>query len=468
MKSKIIQIKAILIVLLLCCITTSCSIDDIKPEHKLTDENVIRDAKSAQQVLNGIYDLWRQFDLGFFPIHLTALGTTGQIIGSIKGDKGVNNNELPVMNPYLASIYNEHYKIINDANFLIQKLNEGAAKDITETKKNELVAQAKFNRALAYFQLLKYFGQFYDLSSPYGVVIKTKFSTEKEAKARSSVQEVYDLIVKDLKFAVQNGPKNVAHYYAGSLAAKALLSKVDLYIGNYKESATLANEVIHNSEGYTLESSYSAIYNNTYNSSEAIFVLYHSLEEGGSAMDQINRSSYSANFEALADAQVSGTGDLTGAGQGFDPRFLYAYSDATKGQNQMGKYPFFSTTQKNTNFYLRLGEIYLIYAEAEARRTGGDLNAALTALNTIRDRAGVAPKTLTSKKQLLEDIREEKRLELFFETGETWFDLIRYDILGDIDAFSLKPSLTSKTQFTLPIPLKVKTGNKLLEQNPGY
>lgn len=119
-------------------------------------------------------------------------------------------------------------------------------------------------------------------------------------------------------------------------------------------------------------------------------------------------------------------------------------------------------------YYIRLGEIYLIHAEAEARKAGGNLNEAMTSLNAIRERAGVEVYEVTDKTTFLAQVREEKLLELFFENGETWFDLIRYHKLGDISAFAEKSSLTSETQFILPMPLNVLSANNLLIQNPGY
>lgn len=463
MKKIIIKIISIFLVVLG---ITGCSIEEVKPINQLTEENVIRDAESAQYVLNGIYDTWREGEIDYFPLKLAALGVAGQIAGGV----GMNINQVPAENSTLASIYNTLYKIVNESNFLIQKLEAGTADGFSEEEKTRIISEAKFNRALAYFKLLKYFGQFYDLTSSYGVVIRTEFATGIEAKTRSSVQEVYNLIVADLEYAVQYGSDAVPHYYAGSLASKALLAKVKLYTGDYTTAAKLAKEVINNSQGYALESQYSDIFYNTYNSPEALFVLYHSVEEREVRMSIVRVTNFSANLEAIANDQVKGMGDLTGAGKGYDPRFIYAYAEATEGPNMMGKYPFrgFGDSVGNTNFHLRLAEIYLVYAEAEARKSGGVLSAALDALNTIRARAEVMPKELTTKERLLEDIREEKLLELFFENGESWFDLVRYHILGDVNAFEIKPTLTSTDQFVLPIPLKVLTANNALEQNPGY
>ena len=41
------------------------SLDKIEPEHKLTDNNVITDAKSAEAALNGVYLSWRTYRIGW-------------------------------------------------------------------------------------------------------------------------------------------------------------------------------------------------------------------------------------------------------------------------------------------------------------------------------------------------------------------------------------------------------------------
>lgn len=455
-------------------VVTSCSIDDIKPINQLTEENAIRDTESAQTILNGVYDLGREFDVSNFPLYLAGLGNEGRILSNgLSGSQGYNTNEVPVENRYLTNLYNGLYKIINLSNFLIEELEAGKAVDISETKKGEMISEAKFQRAFTYFNLLRYFGQFYDVDSNYGVVLRTEFAKELTTQSRNSVQDVYILIQSDLQYAVANGPVDVEHFYSGSLAAKALLAKVELYLNNFGTAAILAQEVINNGEGYALEADYNSIFQNSFNSSEVIWApLTGPGAEGGTQMDLIARTTFSENLRSLADAQVglADDGDLTEAGSGYDPRFNFAYADDNQGQNQQGKYPFGSLagSQNNTIYHLRMGEIYLIHAEAEARRQGGDLDAALESLNAIRTRAGVDGKMLSDKASLLEDIRQEKLLELFFENGEPWFDLVRYDVLGNLDASVIKPTLTSVDKFILPIASQIMIGNKNIVQNPGY
>lgn len=461
-----------IIYLLVIVTVTSCSIDDIKPLNQLTEDNTIRDEVSAQQVLNGIYDLGREHSLSSFPLYLAAYGNEGLITTPLSGSTGFNNNEVPVDNQFLASLYNGQYKIINSCNFLIQGLEADEAVDISKERRDEMIAEAKFQRALSYFNLVRYFGQFYDTNSSLGVVLRTQFSKELTSSPRSTVQQVYEFIQKDLQFAVNNGPVFIDHFYAGRLASKALLAKVELYMGNYDVAATLANEVINNSEGYVLEPNYADIFSKRFYSSEVIFAPFASTGvEGGSTMDLINRTSYNEQLRSTADAQegTDNDGDLSGSGTNYDPRFSFAYSEATQGPNFQGKYPYTvgATSEGNTMYHLRLAELYLIHAEAEVRRNG-DLNIALESLNAIRSRAGVAPKTLVNDSTLLEDIRQEKLLELFFENGESWFDIVRYHSLGNLTASTIKESLTSEDKFALPIPLQVIVGNNSVKQNPGY
>lgn len=471
MKNHIYKISS-LFILFAALLVSSCGIDDITPHYQLTSENTIRDEKSAQQVLNGVYYQARAFDLGFFPLYLAAYGNEGVISGRLTDDTGFNTNEVVPENRFLANLYNGHYKVINSANFLIEELEAGKAKGITEERKMEMISEAKFQRAFSHFSLLRYFGEYYDQSSSYGIVLRTNFSYEYVASPRNTVADTYALIIDDLEYASENGPEFIEHFYSGSLAAKALLSKVLLYQGNFDAAAVLADEVINNNEGYALEAVYADIFENRFHSSEVIFAPFSGPgQEGGSGMNQVSSTSYSETLRVLADKQVGDVNDgsLEEEGSNYDPRFAFSYAEDTKGFNNHAKYPNQSNAgaDGNTLYHLRLADIYLIHAEAVAR-SGGDLTIALGSLNTLRDRAGVTEKQLVDLDVLLEDIRQEKLLELFFENGEPLFDLVRYDILGNLNASDVKPTLNNKYKFILPIPAEVLIGNSNMVQNPGY
>ena len=123
----------------------------------------------------------------------------------------------------------------------------------------------------------------------------------------------------------------------------------------------------------------------------------------------------------------------------------------------------------NTYYFVRLAEIYLIKAEAEARL--GKLDDARKSLKPITDRAGYANDYVfnIADKDLLTLIFEHKYVELCAENYESWYDIVRYHIL-DGEYFSrYKQNLRVKlNHLVLPIPYQAMAGNGALVQNPSY
>jgi len=459
-------------------VMASCDIDDIESNNLLLENTVIVDEASAVNMLNRIYNsgLRNRFYgdgggilnegiveyMSTYDQYIDYLGTTHSNL------VGFNENKVLENDTSIEATYIELYSNINLINFFIELIEHGNA-NVDSERENELIAEGRFFRALAHFNLLRIFGQFYDLNSPLGVVVRLTPKRDNLEAPRNSVQESYNAIIADLQFAVDNAASGRDHFYVSATTARALLAKVQLYAGDYTNAATNALSVINNSDGYGLNPSFDDIFVERYGSETllAAFIGPTGFEEGNqgslfskSIMGPTN------TFIDLADAQdgISNNGS-TDFSTGYDPRFSLAFDSNLPFR----KYPnglSGSSQSVNTIQALRMGEIYLIYAEAEARRSGGVLPNALARLNEIRDRAGVTTKILTDQTTLLEDIRQEKVLELYAETAEHWFDLVRYHALGNIDALSVKPTLTSINQFILPIPINAILGNSLLAPNP--
>jgi starch-binding outer membrane protein, SusD/RagB family len=475
MKSIFTKFRILLTIIAL-SLATSCSIEDVKPLNALTEQNVVKDVASAQLLLNGAYNQWRFDEATAF---LSILGADASPIFSDPKTDGAATNSVRPDNDFVTSYYTQQYAIINQANFLIEALEAGKAKGIAEKQLKEMLSEAKFHRAMAHFHLLRLFGQFYDQSSEFGIVIKTKPTREVEVAARSNVSQSFASIIEDLSFAKANGPVGVRHLRISQTTASALLSKVYLYKGDYTKAATEALSVIDNADGYALEAAYPDIFANRYDSKEVLFVPYvNGALEGNNSFVSPSFTAQSFTLIQLADSQIEGAGDDF-TGEGYDPRYGYTYAFTTSGPNNNGKYPFPLRDQSNSlpasgiaSFYLRMGEVYLIYAEAKARLVNGSAadTDAITYVNAIRARAGVdlAPIASATKAELLMAIREEKVLELFLENGEPWFDIVRYDRLNDLSAVDIKPTITNVNKLIMPIGLSVKAGNSLLIQNPGY
>lgn len=457
----------------------SCKIDDIKPANAITEENVIRDEATARYMLNGVYVKWRGWITGPSGIFQGFLSNEIIPTGAFGEAEGMDVNDVMPDNEFVLGYYTELYSLINQTNWVIESLEAGKAVGMSVVRTNEMIAEAKCQRAMAHFNLLRCFGQFYDFNSKYGIVIRMEPSRGLQIEERKTVQESYNAIISDLQFAVANGPKGVPHTMVSSTTANAFLAKVYLYEGNFLAAEAAALKVINNADGYGLEDNYKDIFLKRFESKETFFSPFANGDtEKNTSMNKIKVTVYSDDLKQLADDQVSGVGNLTGNGNGYDPRFGYVYADNSKGPQANGKYPYFHQDLSNTfpisgltTYQLRMAEIYLIHAEAKARLiTGNTADAvAINDVNKIRLRAGgLNPIAPADKAALLNAIRQEKLLELFAENGEAWFDIVRYDRLGDLTAAMVKPTLTNANKFIMPLPITVLKGNGKLIPNPGY
>lgn len=476
MKTKFIYIFFIS----LSIVISSCSLDDVSVEGQgeILEENLVVDQKSANAVLNRAYTGLRIYEMVKFNSALMVAGTEQLISDDQLGVSGFDaNNVQSKITTVSDDIYSKLYYVINTCNYLVTQLDAGKAKGIDETRKNEILGEAKTLRAFSRFMLLRAFGQFYNVGSEYGIVISNKPVVSEDKLARNTVKESYDAIIEDLTFAVNNSPDVKDHFYVTKTTAKAFLARVYLYQEEYGKAETLSKEII-DENNYPLEDSYSGIYTKRWTSTEVLFAPYvDDYSEKYQGTEVYNDVVFEPTdyFKTLADNQVSAVpGDGFMYSSGYDPRFIFSYQRGEYGDPnyQNPKYNFDSYNEGNTIYYMRTAEVYLIYAEAAARN--GNLSEAVTAINVIRNRANTGISTTSieevasiDKAEILEFVRQEKMLELFLETGETWFDIVRYIDNGNL-TFSVKETLLNKDQLIFPIPLKAMSGNSKLVQNPSY
>ena len=435
-------------------------VDKVKPYYKLEDQTAIRNAQSAEQVLRGVYTQWRAWDLCNF-----------------RSQTGFTDNNVLEDNSIIGNVYNNLYDVINAANFMIEFLENNTVKDLDPARRMEILGEGYFNRAMAHFMLLRYFGQFYDTDSPYGIVLSDKPYREPLAKARSTVAESYKFIESDLDSAILYAPDmpmsnyTPTHAQAGKTTAQALKAKVLLSKGDYVNAALLADEVIQTAGnyGYGLVD-FMSIFSDMFDSPEVLFAPYVSnYEEQCSFI--LDRTTYSSYSQKIADAMDPTPGNKE-TGEGYDPRFAAPFltPDVITTSFKNGKYPHSTNDdgKSNTYYFLRLGEVYYIHAEAEARQGGNHLAAARTSLQTVLDAhvPGVYDVSTIPDNQLLEMIRQHKWIDLLFENQEEWYDMIRYYKHGDLDITTIRPNIKSDKQLILPIPQSAKAGNNLLIENP--
>jgi hypothetical protein len=131
-------------------------------------------------------------------------------------------------------------------------------------------------------------------------------------------------------------------------------------------------------------------------------------------------------------------------------------------------------TNGNQNFYIaRLADVLLL--KAEALVSTGDVSGAMSLVNQVRARAGIASISASSQSDAVDKVLEERLMELAFE-GDRWFDLKRMgkaiqllsqqkDGNGNVLPFA---SNINQNRLLWPIPQDKLDANALLTQNPGY
>jgi len=233
----------------------------------------------------------------------------------------------------------------------------------------------------------------------------------------------------------------------------------------YKEEWALAEEeatlVINNGALYHMEEDLDKVF-----LKEAPSIIWQ-LHPGISGLNTHYASTFIFSSGPPPIAAISS--NLLNAFEVGDQRKVHWIGNVSAG-SQTWYYPY--KYKKNTNtgttqeyaIVLRLEEQYLIRAEARAHQ--GNLIGAKEDMNTIRNRAGLAPTTANTSENLLLAILLERRVELFTELGQRWFDLKRS---GQAQAVLGVLKLGWKsTDKWLPLPETELVLNKNLYQNPGY
>ncbi len=452
-----------LIVLLFGTFTGCETLDglDPQPQQSLSAGEAIKNANDSESALTGSYAFLNTdgYFGRMFPVYGSILsGYLGSTTGTTRDItfQSESNSVRPSDNT-LGNTWDDIYEVANAASNVVERV--GALSDdagFVGSRKNEIIAEAKFLRAMAHFDALRLFGRFWDNSSPLGIPLRLEPGDAINAQLpRSTVSEVYASILSDLDDVIANGPGYSVSYLASREAGQALKARAALYAQDYATAAQLADQVIQGGV-FTLEASYGDIFVNRLNSSELIFAMFSSQTEGSghtffhlSPSSELGAGRYDYGPTAQFTTLIAG-----------DPR-EGASIGVTPDGPEVRKYPNL-TAGDDPTYILRLAEMYFIKAEALAR-SGGDLGQAVDALNTVRARAGLGAITASTGEELLPLIQEERVRELSFEGSHEWFDAIRY---GNIS--TLKPTVVNENQWALPIPDIEVDPNNQLDQNPGY
>lgn len=117
--------------------------------------------------------------------------------------------------------------------------------EFSGNRRAEVLGEIAYLRALAYFNVLVRYCEFWDMNSEYGVVMRNEAPSVSNAlKARSSVADSYQYILDQLEIAIEKAPDWKKLSQASKEAAKALKARVLLYAGKYTEAVAAVNDAI--------------------------------------------------------------------------------------------------------------------------------------------------------------------------------------------------------------------------------
>ncbi len=431
---------------------------------------------TPEQFVTGVYGMFTDWDYAFSFLALTEIISDNADKGSSPSDSGGDKglfDELTFTSTAgsLSAMWARWYKTIGRATLAIEYAESYGLTD--EAYKNRLIGESKFLRAVCYFWLVRGWG---------GVTLQHINNSERATK-----EEVYAFIEQDLTDAIAMLPTSYNNINKGRAtrgAAQGLLSKVYLYQQKWQQAYDAATAVISSSEyGYRLLDDYSMIWRvEGENSSESLFeiqargesiahgVQQYSQTQGArgttgwgwgfniptqNLLDAFNAEGDNIRRDATIIFRNSTLYDGYIVGNTENPMYnKKAYSSANHGA---------SDTDKNIR-YLRLGEIYLI--QAEAANELGMTPQALTALNAVRNRVKLANVTTTNQAELRNAIWKERRLELAFE-HDRWFDLVRTGQAREAMSANGKNFVTGKHEL-FPIPNQQLIDTPSLIQNPNW
>lgn len=445
------------------------NVTDVEPVNKIFEENAITTVQKAQSVLYGCYGQLKGVEyLTYFGGDAALLGLTMKPGPSAGTEKAYFDNDVKPDDYHVDNLYTASYKILNNAAHIIDKTSKLVTDD---PRKEEIISEARFIRALSHFYLLRRYGQFFKQDSKYGITLRDMPLKEVKAEPRADVKTTYDHILADLAYAAEKGPqmldtvagstpsaKRLA-FYATRQAALALKAKVHLYKREYAEAAVAAEAVIKSGK-FKLENEYADIFTKKIiGTQEVLFQLPFDDKQ-----DRNNKAFMYRAYYLPSDYYVN----LMKTDKRYNAAIAVLLPSGAIRNNKFNGSSFNGQTlTADTEYFLRLDEIYLILAEAKARL--GQTDDALKALNAIRRRARMPEISGISGAALLESIRIEKILELGAESGEDWYDLIRYATEGNLKVSDYKPNVQHENRYILPLPLAtVRLSNDVTEQNPGY
>lgn len=434
--------KQILLLFAICLMTGCNNWLNLKPEDERVNEQYWTSKEDVQTTLLSCYNRFRNC-LPYFMVwgelradnlNVNSLDATADM-ELIHGQNITSENDWVEWTPF--------YRVINSANAVIKYASLVLERDplYTETEMKYHLAEAKGLRALAYYYLVRAFREVPLVTEP--------FDSDEQGftMAKSSEQAIWDQIVADLRDALA-APTSYAYtsseYWQNTCrltnwGAATILAEVYLWTGEYALSKELC-ELIISGGRYELQTDWYDIFYPGM-TDESIFELYYDQANAqtNSLFAWFNHGNTNRYFNINSNVPTvlfADDEDIRGEGSSFVAAKSCVWKYVGNGVANTDA----NNTRPNTNrsanwIFYRYADVWLIHAEACAMLAVPDYTAAVSSLNEVRSRAGVAalPTEDSYTQESFLTLLLEERSKEFIAEGKRWFDLLR---LARIDNFS--------------------------------
>jgi len=468
---------------------------DTQPTDNVSSSEVYKSTEGGVSVLNGIYRYMYSYNT--YDRSSGRHDDFGQ--PSIQIMLDVMGDDMPMAISYFYSsdynylytersdysrthmLWNFYYDIINNANGILD--NQKAFKG-EEAEINYVLGQAYTIRAFAYFYLVNLYQQTYK-GSENATAVPIYLSQTTEGNEASTVQAVYDQIIKDIAKGVElletATPKKQHVSHIDVYGAKAIYARIAMQMEDWTTARDMAKAAKAGHYKLMAASEYKSGFNAASNSEwmwgfavnvddNPIYPSFYSHmdpNQGGYGGDLGNFKQISKTLYDKIDAD-----DVRKACFEIDSVFVKnsdnVVTDTTVYYKQ---YKFISTGNFLGDLVQqRVAEPYLIEAEAEYR-LGNEGNAQEVLFQLVSTRNSKYVKSAQTGKDLLDEILLHRQIELWGE-GRRWFDIKRLKIGLDRTTENLNEGLArivklpaGDPHFMFPIPMLETDVNDLIEPN---
>lgn len=477
------SIKKIIIAFLILSGVSSCTkFLDKNPETELDGSERFNEIEDYEFSLLGAYSLFRDRDYyGAFDANSNAFVTLPDLLSDnvYESAESLGNervfsrwqyteDENQIENTWLAA-----YLIIAQANLTLRGIER--FEDTDPGAVNRIRGQALAIRALVHFDVLRYWAEEYDRNSTTpGIPYITVYDYEQKPNRRT-VKETYDQMFEDLYNAmgyfddmdqdINDGDRAMIDQHV----VNALLARIHLYANQPDSAIKYATRVIDEFPLAPMEA-FGAIWKDA-SLAEVVWSFTFNAGQGqiGNHLygPDINAAQYYPNPTLLGSYSLN---DIR-----YDAYFRDVADDFGNFRTVVVKHESKIAQVRNpdgvVNFKaFRTGEMYLIRAEAYARKGGAWEASGMADLNTLRAARiiGYADESLTGA-ALMNAIAMERRKELVAE-GHRWFDLKRTTKTINrtfCTAFCNLPSSSRAWAWPIPQP-EIDANPNIGPQNSGW